>query len=299
MSENQIESANGARAKEEKSFRGRENFVKKGKIVLGFILAIIVAVGLFFVNRYWITPATTEAAKSGADFPPAPEFSLTSLSGEKINLADYKGKVVLLDFWATWCGPCRIEIPGFVQLQQKYGSQGFAVIGISMDDGPEPVRQFYQQFHMNYPVAMGTDRLGELYGGILGLPTSFLIGRDGRIYAKHVGLTDVSVFESEIRELLAAPPDHKVSDFKAVGYTASRDIETATPAEVNSVVPGVDVSKLSAAQLKDYENILSQEKCSCGCGMTVLKCRQADPACQISKNLAKKEYDKFVKAHQI
>lgn len=272
--------------------------MKKGKVLLGVFLGLVVVVGLFFVNRYWITPATTKAAKASSEFPIAPSFSLTSLSGEKIDLQDYRGKVVLLDFWATWCGPCRIEIPGFVQLQNKYGSQGLAIIGVSMDDGPAPVRGFYQTFHMNYPVVMGSDKLGELYGGILGLPTSFLIGRDGRIYAEHVGLTDSAVFESEIKELLAASPDKKVTAFQAVGYTASKDIHTSTPEEVNSVVPGIDVSKLNPAELKEFENILSQEKCSCGCGFTALKCRQVDSSCQISLKQAKADYAKFLKAHQ-
>ncbi len=271
--------------------------MKKSKVLLGVILGIVVVVGLFFVNRYWITPATTTTAKSSGEFPKAPDFSLASLSGQNINLADYRGKVVLLDFWATWCGPCRIEIPGFVQLQNKYGSQGFAIIGVSMDDGPAPVRQFYRAFHMNYPVVMGTDKLGELYGGILGLPTSFLIGRDGRIYAKHVGLTDVSVFESEIKELLAAPPDREVTDFKTVGYTASQDIQTSTPAEVNSVVPGIDVSKLTPTELKEFENVLSHEQCKCGCNFTVLKCRQVDPSCQMSLDEARTAYANFLKTH--
>jgi len=271
--------------------------VKKSKVLLGIILGIVVAVGLYFVNEYWIAPATTSAAKSSGEFPQAPDFALTSLSGNKINLQDYKGKVVLLDFWATWCGPCRIEIPGFVELQRKYGNQGFAIIGVSMDDGPQPVRQFYDTFHMNYPVVMGSDKLGELYGGILGLPTSFLVGRDGRIYAKHVGLTDVSVFESEIKELLSAPPGHKVSDFKSVGYTASQDIQTSTPEEVNSVVPGVDLSKLSPAEVKEFENVLAKGKCTCGCGFTVLKCRQVDSSCQVSLEQARTAYTKYLKAH--
>src|SRR5206468_7629887 len=116
----------------------------------------------------------------------------------------YRGKVVLLDFWATWCDPCREEIPHFVELQQKYGARELQIIGVSMDDSAEPVRPFYQKFHMNYPVVIGTAKTGELYGGILGLPVSFLIGRDGRIYAKHIGATDASVFEKEIKKLIEA-----------------------------------------------------------------------------------------------
>jgi thiol-disulfide isomerase/thioredoxin len=107
-----------------------------------------------------------------------------------------------LDFWATWCDPCREEIPHFVELQNKYGNQGLQIIGVSMDDGPEPVREFYQRFKMNYPVVMGNAQTGELYGGVLGLPIAFLIGRDGRISAKHIGATNISVFEKEIVNLL-------------------------------------------------------------------------------------------------
>ena len=133
----------------------------------------------------------------------APEFSVITLDGKQLNLASYRGKVILLDFWATWCGPCRDEIPLFVQLQEKYRDRGLQIIGISLDDGPEPVRRFYREFHMNYPVALGGARLGELYGGVLGLPIAFLIGRDGRIYAKHAGPGSRSMWEDEITRLLA------------------------------------------------------------------------------------------------
>lgn len=124
------------------------------------------------------------------------------MSGQQLNLSEYRGKLVLLDFWATWCDPCREEIPHFVELQNKYRDQGLQIVGISMDDGPEPVRDFYQSFKMNYPVVMGNATTGELYGGVLGLPIAFLIGRDGRIYSKHIGATDISVFEGEIATLL-------------------------------------------------------------------------------------------------
>jgi thiol-disulfide isomerase/thioredoxin len=126
------------------------------------------------------------------------------LSGQQLHLSEYRGKLVLLDFWATWCDPCREEIPHFVELQNKYRDQGLQIVGISMDFGPEPVRDFYQSFKMNYPVVMGNATTGELYGGVLGLPIAFLIGRDGRIYSKHIGATDIGVFEREITTLLRA-----------------------------------------------------------------------------------------------
>ncbi len=132
----------------------------------------------------------------------APDFTLPQLDGQDLRLSSYRGKVVLLDFWATWCDPCREEIPHLVELQQKYGDRGLQIIGVSMDDSPEPARTFYRQFHMNYPVVMGNAETGELYGGVLGLPIGFLINRDGRIYAKHIGATDPAVFEREILSLL-------------------------------------------------------------------------------------------------
>lgn len=134
--------------------------------------------------------------------PLAPDFTLPQLDGQQLSLSSYGGKIVLLDFWATWCVPCREETPHFVELQQKYGNRGLQIIGVSMDDSVDPVRPFAQQFHINYPVVMGTAETGEEYGGVLGLPIAFLIGRDGRIVAKHMGATDPAVFEREIVKLL-------------------------------------------------------------------------------------------------
>ena len=271
----------------------------KWKLLTGAVLAVILVVGLYYVNRYWISPAVrlqTVRAQGDASHPLAPDFSLTDITGKPLKLSDYQGKVVVLDFWATWCGPCRIEIPGFIELQKRYASQGFTMIGISMDDSPEPVVDFYRQLQMNYPVAVGNDRLGELYGGMLGLPTTFLIGRDGRIYAKHVGAADPSVFETEVKELLAASPADEAKSFHQAGQVFNEDkINLGNPAEIDSEVPGVDITKLTADQKEAFKKQLAGQQCTCGCKFNLLKCRQVDRGCSFSRKLAKEQLEAFLK----
>jgi thiol-disulfide isomerase/thioredoxin len=170
------------------------------KNLLTVVVVIVVAVALFFIVRRHGVPAAASAQQGAA----APDFSLTDLNGRPLALSAYRGKVVLLDFWATWCVPCREEIPHLIDLQNKYGSQGLQIVGVSMDDSPDPVRDFYQHFKMNYPVVMGDARTGELYGGVLGLPIAFVVGPDGKITSKHIGATDISVLEKEVAKLLPA-----------------------------------------------------------------------------------------------
>jgi peroxiredoxin len=133
----------------------------------------------------------------------APEFTLHDLSGASIDLASLRGKVVLLNFWATWCGPCEVEMPIFADWQRQYGPQGFQVIGISMDDDPALARKLVQKLKLNYPVAMGDEKLGELYGGVLGLPLSFLIDRNGIVREKFQGEIEPKTIESRLKVLLS------------------------------------------------------------------------------------------------
>jgi cytochrome c biogenesis protein CcmG, thiol:disulfide interchange protein DsbE len=168
-------------------------------------LIIYGIVALCLLGLYVAGRRSAQKPKPTASGNLAPDFTLTDLDGHKLTLSDYRGKVVLLDFWATWCGPCRTEIPHFVEMQNKYGPQGFQVIGISMDDDAKPVHGFAQQYKLNYPIAVGDDKLADRFGGVMGLPVNFIIDRQGRIHAKYLGATDVSVFDSDVNDLLSKP----------------------------------------------------------------------------------------------
>jgi thiol-disulfide isomerase/thioredoxin len=132
----------------------------------------------------------------------APQFVRTNLENRKLDLSAYRGKVVLLDFWATWCASCQLEMPRFVAWQSQYGSHGLQIIGISMDDDPALARKLYKKMKLNYPVAMGDEKLGQLYGGVLGLPVAFLIDKNGIIQAQFQGETDLKLIEEQIKQLL-------------------------------------------------------------------------------------------------
>ena len=134
----------------------------------------------------------------------APDFELETLDGKKVKLSDYKGKAVLLNFWATWCGPCKIEMPWFVQFEKDYRDQGFEIVGVAMDDSKkEAIADFAKEMGVNYTILRGKESVGELYGGVMGLPTSFYIGRDGKIVGEHQGLNSRSDIEDKIKAALA------------------------------------------------------------------------------------------------
>jgi cytochrome c biogenesis protein CcmG/thiol:disulfide interchange protein DsbE len=168
-------------------------------------LAVIVSIGLGTVACAPQEPAR-KAVKDDKDRKAAPDFELKDAEGKAVKLADYKGKVVLLDFWATWCGPCAIEIPWFVEFQRKYKDRGFEVLGISMDDdGWKAITPFVESKKINYRVLLGNDSTGDLYGGVEALPTTFVIDREGRIASVHIGLSSRKDFEDAIEQLLAPP----------------------------------------------------------------------------------------------
>jgi len=149
-----------------------------------------------------LLPTSSRAEQTGKA---APEWQLSDVNGKPLKLADFKGKVVVLDFWATWCPPCRAEIPGLVALQKKYADQGLTIIGVSVDEqGPAVVKPFIQRFAINYPVVMSNEKVLADYGGISAIPTTFIIDRDGNVVSAHQGYTDQATFDSEITPLLQA-----------------------------------------------------------------------------------------------
>jgi peroxiredoxin len=136
----------------------------------------------------------------------APAFARVDLhTSQQIHLSDYRGKVVLLNFWATWCAPCLLEMPRFVAWQRQYGKSGLQVLGVSMDDDDSPVRSLDRKLILNYPVVMGDEKLGELYGGVLGLPVTYLVDRNGVVRARFQGETDLDKIEEQLKLLLSAP----------------------------------------------------------------------------------------------
>jgi peroxiredoxin len=132
----------------------------------------------------------------------APAFVRLDLAGRKVRLRDYRGKVVVMNFWATWCASCQVELPRFVEWQKRYRVQGLQVLAVSMDDNVAPVRRMARRLHLNYPIVMGDAKLGEEYGGVLGLPVIYLVDRDGIVVEQIKGETDLNAMEVEIKTVL-------------------------------------------------------------------------------------------------
>lgn len=175
---------------------------RRSKIAGAILLALLLVSGAYTVLRHR-REARERHIRALADRTSAPDFSLTDLQGRSLQLTAFRGKVVLLDYWATWCAPCKIEVPHLVSLQKKYGAQGLQIIGISMDDDSATVQTFARELAVNYPIAIGTAQLAEAYGGVLGLPVAFLIDRNGRIVKRMDGDAKLQGLESEIGQLLA------------------------------------------------------------------------------------------------
>jgi thiol-disulfide isomerase/thioredoxin len=207
---------------------------------------------------------------------PAPDFLLAGLDGKPVSLVGAKGKIVLLNFWATWCGPCRAETPDLVELQKKY-KDALQIIGLAVDvDDAAEVREFADSFGINYPIAVAPIELRMQYGGITALPTSFLLDAEGRIVQKHVGLFNPLLYELEIRALLHLAIPATVETFEDTGQIFLKNAARATE------LPGVDLSGLTPQQRLAALRVFNAESCACGCKLTLAQCRIYDSACQVS-----------------
>jgi thiol-disulfide isomerase/thioredoxin len=176
---------------------------RRNPAALFFVAAVVAA--MLFIGFH-------AARRAGGGVPdsldpagkPAPDFTLESLDGKNVSLSSFRGQAVLLNFWATWCGPCKIEMPWFVELQKEYGPQGLQIVGVAMDDSsPDDIRKFVQEMGVNYPVLLGKEAVGQAYGGVDVLPTTFFIDRDGKIVTREFGLQSRSLFVDSIRKALS------------------------------------------------------------------------------------------------
>ena len=177
--------------------------MKKNLFVVSLVAALVVLTVV--ADRYWKAGGKSAAKSSGG--AAAPNFTLKDLNGGDVSLADYKGKVVIVNFWATWCGPCRIEMPWMIEFQEKYGPKGFTVLGLAMDDegksavGPYIEKERFdvdgRQMAVNYPILLGTEAVADQFG-LFGMPTSVVISRDGKITKRFIGLVNHDLLVKEI-----------------------------------------------------------------------------------------------------
>ena len=176
----------------------------KGRNPLALVVVAVVAAGMLYFGFHTARRSGTDHAPGVLGYgTPAPNFTLQTLDGKNVSLTDFRGKAVLVNFWATWCGPCKIETPWLVELQNEYGSQGLQVVGVAMDDsGKDEIAQFAKDMGVNYPVLLGKEAVGDAYGGVPALPESFFVGRNGKIIDRIIGLRGRGEIEDSVKKAL-------------------------------------------------------------------------------------------------
>jgi len=267
--------------------------MSKRRLAIGGLLALaaLAVLGSYIAAQRRVTPSpetgsteTVPAQKIALRFykdpMPVASFTAQTLDGQTISSATWRGKVTLVNFWATWCPPCKAEIPDLIALQNKYRDQ-LQIIGISEDETPDVVRRFVAEYKINYPVVMVSPEIRRSLPGVASLPTTFMLDRDGRIAMKHVGLLRADVTEQETRALAGMTVNasiERVEPDKAIGLASTEHVKE---------IPGVDLKRLSSDQRATALKRLNAEACTCGCELTVAKCRIDDPNCSISLPLAR------------
>jgi thiol-disulfide isomerase/thioredoxin len=170
-------------------------------IIVAMVVSLMLVFGFHMARR---SAGDTTSGPNDLKGKPAPEFALQTLDGKSLRLSDFRGKAVLLNFWATWCQPCKIEMPWFVELQKQYAPQGLQVLGVAMDDAsPEDIGKFAKDLGVDYPILLGKEAVGDAYGGLPFLPATFYIGRDGKVVDKVFGLKGKDEIEDNIKKALA------------------------------------------------------------------------------------------------
>jgi thiol-disulfide isomerase/thioredoxin len=209
-------------------------------------------------------------------------FTARDLDGQSISSADWRGKVTIVNFWATWCGPCRAEIPELIALQEKYRDR-LQIIGVSVDEvSPDIVKRFAADQKVNYPVVMTTPEIQRAFPGVTALPTSFVVDREVRVVQKHTGLLNAVTAENETRALSGLSVNASIEQVDRF-----QPVKLENAAQVTSI-PGVELASLSPDRRLSAIQKLNSEGCTCGCDLTVAKCRVDDPSCSISLPLARK-----------
>lgn len=264
------------------------------KTLLGAVIVLGLAVGGFFAVRYTrqVSQDLTSSNATSATGTPRvrfiknprtiPDLTMTTLDGKTITTKDLAGKVTIFNFWATWCAPCRAEIPDLVKLQDQYKDH-LVIIGVLSEDEPGPhVSKFVADYKINYPIVPETKEMLETFTGIYALPTTFMVGPDLRIMQKHIGQIRPAQIELETRVLAKLPVDAQV-EFEP----DNKDAVLKSNARATEI-PGVDLAVLTADQRTIALNRLNDEPCDCGCGLTIAQCRINDSTCAVSPKLAEK-----------
>jgi thiol-disulfide isomerase/thioredoxin len=225
-------------------------------------------------------PKVIHFANNAGQLPP---FLVNDLDGHFVSTANLHGRVVMVAFWATWCPPCREEIPELIALTNRFGDK-LQVIGVSEDDdaSPEEVREFAANEKINYPIVMGNSGISREFGSVAALPTTFLIDTNGQVVQKHVGLYPMAVYDAEIRTLLGEHTGIPVETFADEGQIFLKNAKNA------SDLPGVNFAGLKPEQKRLALKRMNSENCLCGCKMTLAQCRIIDPTCSVSQKLAEK-----------
>jgi thiol-disulfide isomerase/thioredoxin len=186
---------------------------KPSRNPLVLVVVALVVAGMLYFGFHMARRSGSDAAGVFGKNTPAPDFTLEALDGKNMKLSDFRGKAVALNFWATWCGPCKIETPWLVELQKQYADQGLQVVGVAMDDsGKDEIAKFAKDMGMNYPVLLGKEAVGDAYGGVPALPETFFIGRDGKIVDRIIGLRGRSDIEDAIRKALKTQASSRMPD---------------------------------------------------------------------------------------